>query len=52
MILFLITISSDMLYILTVMNDQYIILYTITFMAVLNANCGQRMEKNFKKSWY
>jgi len=48
-ILFLIAFSSDMLYILTVINGQYIILYTKMFMTESNANCVMRMKWNIKK---
>jgi len=45
-ILFLIAYSSHMLYILTVINGQYIILYTIMFMTVSDVDCVMRVKWN------
>lgn len=45
-ILFLIAFSSHMLYILTVINGQYIILYTIMFMTVSDVDCVMRVKWN------
>ena len=49
-ILILIAFSSDMLYILTVINGQYIIFYTLIFMTVSDVNCVMRVKWNIKKN--